>query len=73
MQKAAILLMVNDLKGLHYVAVYRLVFLVTVVDPDLLEGCQLVVFSTTRVGVRRMGPSSFQWCPVTGQGAMGTN
>ena len=26
-----------------------------------------------RVGVRRMGPSSFQWCPVTGQGAMGTN
>ena len=21
-----------------------------------------------RVGVRRMGPSSFQWCPVTGQG-----
>ena len=26
-----------------------------------------------RVGVRRMGPSSFQWCPVTGQGVMGTN
>jgi len=25
------------------------------------------------VGVRRMGPSSFQWCPATGQGAMGTN
>ena len=25
-----------------------------------------------RVGVRRMGPSSFQWCPATGQGAMGT-
>jgi len=22
-----------------------------------------------RVGVRRMGPESFQWCPVTGQGA----
>jgi len=21
-----------------------------------------------RVGVRRMGPDSFQWCPVTGQG-----
>jgi len=21
-----------------------------------------------RVSVRRMGPSSFQWCPVTGQG-----
>ena len=27
----------------------------------------------THLGVRRMGPSSFQWCPVTGQGAMGTN
>ena len=26
-----------------------------------------------RVGVRRMEPDSFQWCPVTGQGAMGTN
>jgi len=26
-----------------------------------------------RVGVKRMGPDSFQWCPVTGQGAMGTN
>ena len=26
-----------------------------------------------RVGVRRMGPDSFQWCPVTGQGATGTN
>ena len=25
------------------------------------------------VGVRRMGPGSFQWCPATGQGAMGTN
>ena len=26
-----------------------------------------------RVDVRRMGPNSFQQCPVTGQGAMGTN
>ena len=26
-----------------------------------------------RVGVGRMGPESFQWCPVTGQGAAGTN
>jgi len=26
-----------------------------------------------RVGVRRMGPNSFQWCPATEQGAMGTN
>ena len=29
--------------------------------------------NTWRVGVKRMGPSSFQWCPVTGQGAMGTS
>jgi len=26
-----------------------------------------------RVGVKRMGPDSFQWCPATGQGATGTN
>jgi len=26
-----------------------------------------------RVGVRRTGPDSFQWCPATGQGATGTN
>ena len=26
-----------------------------------------------KVGVKRMGPSSFQWCPATGQGATGTN
>ena len=26
-----------------------------------------------RVGVKRMGLDSFQWCPATGQGAMGTN
>ena len=25
------------------------------------------------MGVRRTGPNSFQWCPVTGQGATGTN
>ena len=24
------------------------------------------------MGVRRMGPDSFQWCPATGQGATGT-
>jgi len=29
--------------------------------------------SACSVGVRRKGPSSFQWRPVTGQGAMGTN
>jgi len=27
----------------------------------------------SRVGVRRMRPNSFQWCPATGQGATGTN
>ena len=32
-----------------------------------------VVESISRVGVRRMGPNSFQWCPVTGQGSTGTN
>jgi len=26
-----------------------------------------------RVDVKRMGTDSFQWCPATGQGAMGTN
>jgi len=26
-----------------------------------------------KVGAKRMGPDSFQWCPATGQGAMGTN
>jgi len=31
-----------------------------------------MLINISRVGVRRMGPSSFQWCPVTGQGAMGT-
>ena len=29
--------------------------------------------SFPRVGVRRTGPNSFQQCPVTGQGATGTN
>ena len=26
-----------------------------------------------RMGVKGMGPDSFQWCPATGQGAMGTS
>jgi len=26
-----------------------------------------------RVGFKKMGPDSFQWCPATGQGATGTN
>ena len=29
--------------------------------------------SVFRVGVKRMEPDSFQWCPVRGQGATGTN
>jgi len=32
-----------------------------------------MLINISRVGVRRMGPNSFQWCPATGQGAMGTN
>jgi len=32
-----------------------------------------MLINILRVGVRRMGPDSFQWCPVTGQGAVGTN
>jgi len=32
-----------------------------------------MLINICRVGVRRMGPDSFQWCPATGQGAMGTN
>jgi len=28
---------------------------------------------TAGATVRRTGPDSFQWCPATGQGAMGTN
>ena len=33
--------------------------------------CLIVFF--WRVGVKRMGPDSFQWCPATGQGATGTD
>ena len=33
----------------------------------------LILTNICRVGVRRMGPDSFQWCPATGQGATGTN
>jgi len=31
------------------------------------------LINISRVGVRRMGPNSFRWCPATGQGATGTN
>ena len=40
------------------------------------EGCEgtfEMPLNICRVGVRRTGPDSFQWCPVTGQGATGTN
>jgi len=38
-----------------------------------LRGDLINAYKYLSVGVRRMGPDSFQWCPVTGQGAMGTN
>jgi len=38
-----------------------------------LRGDLINAYKYLQSGVRRMGPSSFQWCPVTGQGAMGTN
>jgi len=38
-----------------------------------LRGDLINASNILRVGVRKMGPNSFQWCPVTGQGAMGTN
>jgi len=40
------------------------------------EGCEGTLempLNICRVGVRRTGPDSFQWCPATGQGATGTN
>jgi len=38
-----------------------------------LRGDLIILINISRVGVMRMGPDSFQWCPATGQGAMGTN
>ena len=32
-----------------------------------------MLINISRVGIRRMGPDSFQWCPATGQGSTGTN
>ena len=32
-----------------------------------------MLINISRVGARRMGPDSFQWCPATGEGAMSTN
>jgi len=37
------------------------------------RGDPINAYKYLKGGVRRMGPDSFQWCPVTGQGAMGTN
>ena len=37
------------------------------------EGTSEMPLNICRVGVRRTGPDSFQWCPATGQGATGTN
>ena len=38
-----------------------------------LPGDLTNAYKFLRVGVRRMEPNSSQWCPATGQGAMGTN
>ena len=38
-----------------------------------LRGDLEMPLNICRVGVRRTGPDSFQWCPVAGQGATGTN
>ena len=38
-----------------------------------LRGDLINANKISRVGVRRMGPDSFQWCPATGQGTTGTN
>jgi len=37
------------------------------------EGTLQVLLSILKAGVKKMRPDSFQCCPVTGQGAMGTN
>jgi len=37
------------------------------------EGPYKCLKNIFRVGVKRMGPDSFQWCPATGPGATGTN
>ena len=37
------------------------------------EGTLKMPTNISRVGVKMTGPDSFQWCTVTGQGAMGTN
>jgi len=39
----------------------------------MLRGHLINAYKYLKVGVRRTGPDSLQWCPATGQGAMGTN
>ena len=41
--------------------------------PDRRDPRDFMLTNICRVGVRRTGPDSFQWCPATGQGATGTN
>ena len=38
-----------------------------------LRGVASMSVNACREGAKRTGPGSFQWCPVTGQGATGTN
>ena len=38
-----------------------------------MEGILWTLINILRVGVKRTGPDSFQWCSATGQGTTGTN
>jgi len=41
--------------------------------PNLVEVGQYYQLSLDFLAAGRMGPNSLQWCPATGQGAMGIN
>jgi len=63
-------------KSRHVASVPQLLVLLSwLADGDLhqMSGTLQMLMNIFRVGVRRMGPDSFQWCPATGQGAAGTN